>query len=107
MNEFYIFGALIVAVLAFGWFAWPRKEKIAEEAKVEPTPQPAPQPAPEPAPPVPVENVTVAAEPVNPQITDAVTSAAPAKKPRAKKPVTPKTTAAKAKKAPAKKARKK
>jgi hypothetical protein len=103
MNEFYIFGALIVAVLAFGWFAWPRKEKIAEEAKVEPTPEPAPAPAP----PVPVENVTVAAEPVNPQITDAVTSAAPAKKPRAKKPVAPKTTAARAKKAPAKKAKKK
>jgi hypothetical protein len=103
MNEFYIFGALIVAVLAFGWFAWPRKEKIAEEAKVEPTPEPAPVPAP----PVPVENVTVAAEPVNPQITDAVTSAAPAKKPRAKKPVAPKATAAKAKKAPAKKAKKK
>jgi hypothetical protein len=103
MNEFYIFGALIVAVLAFGWFAWPRKEKIAEEAKVEPTPEPAPAPAP----PVPVENVTVAAEPVNPQITDAVTSAAPAKKPRAKKPAAPKATAARAKKAPAKKARKK
>ena len=103
MNEFYIFGALIVAVLAFGWFAWPKKEKAVEEAKIEPTPEPAP----EPAPPVPVENVTVAAEPVNPQITDAVTSAAPAKKPRAKKPVAPKTTAAKAKKAPAKKAKKK
>jgi len=103
MNEFYIFGALIVAVLAFGWFAWPRKEKIAEEAKVEPTPQPAP----EPAPPVPVQHITVAAEPVNPQITDAVTSAAPAKKPRAKKPVAPKATAARAKKAPAKKAKKK
>jgi hypothetical protein len=103
MNEFYIFGALIVAVLAFGWFAWPRKEKIAEEAKVEPTPEPAPAPAP----PVPVENVTVEAAPVNPQITDAVTSAAPAKKPRAKKPVAPKTTAARAKKAPAKKAKKK
>jgi hypothetical protein len=99
MNEFYIFGALIVAVLAFGWFAWPRKEKIAEEAKVEPTPEPAPA--------VPVENVTVEAAPVNPQITDAVTSAAPAKKPRAKKPVAPKTTAARAKKAPAKKAKKK
>jgi hypothetical protein len=103
MNEFYIFGALIVAVLAFGWFAWPRKEKIAEEAKVEPTPEPAPAPAP----PVPVENVTVAAEPVNPQITDAVTSAAPAKKPRAKKPAAPKATAARAKKVPAKKAKKK
>ena len=106
MNDLIIFGSIVAIVLFLGWLWWPKEEK-KEEAKVEPTPEPAPQSAPEPAPPVPVENVTVAAEPVNPQITDAVTSAAPAKKPRAKKPVAPKTTAARAKKAPAKKAKKK
>ena len=98
MNDLIIFGSIVAIVLFLGWLWWPKEEK-KEEAKIEPTPEPAP--------PVPVEHITVAAEPVNPQITDAVTSAAPAKKPRAKKPVAPKTTAARAKKAPAKKAKKK
>jgi len=88
MNELYIWGGLIAAALIIGWWAWPKKEKVAEEVKTEPAPS-AP---------------TVA---VNDQITDAVTQTAPVKKPRAKKPVAPKTTAAKAKKAPAKKAKKK
>jgi len=89
MNELYIWGGLIAAALIIGWWAWPKKEKVAEEVKTEPAPS-AP---------------VVAA--VNDQITDAVTQTAPVKKPRAKKPVAPKTTAAKAKKAPAKKAKKK
>jgi hypothetical protein len=81
MNDTVVWGLIGLGVLLLGWLWWPKKTvtETLEEVKAEEK-----------------------AAPVNPQITDAVTQTAPAKKTRAKKPAAPKKTAAK--KAPAKKA---
>ena len=75
MNDMYIWGGIIAAVVVLAWLWWPKKEEPAklDEAKEEPKVDPV-------------------AAPVNPQITDAVTQAKPKK------------TTAPVKKAPAKKA---
>lgn len=81
MNDTVIWGLIGLGVLLLAWMWWPKKTvtETLEEVKAEEK-----------------------AAPVNPQITDAVTQAAPAKKTRAKKPAAPKKAAPK--KAPAKKA---
>jgi len=86
MNDAIIFCSIAAIVLFLGWLWWPKSEKVEEKKEEAPAP--------------PVEPV-VAPAPVESQITDAVTQAAPvvsaavptttAKKPRATK----KTTAAK------------
>ena len=78
MNDTVVWGLIGLGVLLLAWMWWPKKTvtETLEEVKAE-----------------------EAAAPVNPQITDAVTQAAPAKKTRAKKPATPKVAS---KKAPAK-----
>ena len=78
MNDTVVWGLIGIGVLLLAWMWWPKKTvtETLEEVKAE-----------------------EAAAPVNPQITDAVTQAAPAKKTRAKKPATPKVAS---KKAPAK-----
>jgi len=85
MNDLYIWGGLIVAVIGLAWLLWPQKTmtEALQEAKAE-------------------EKAVTPVAAVNDQITDAVTQTAPVKKTRAKKPAAPKKTAAK--KAPAKKA---
>jgi hypothetical protein len=82
MNDTFAWGLIGVGFALLAWLWWPKKtvKETLEEVKAE----------------------EKAAAPVNPQITDAVTQTAPAKKTRAKKPAAPKKTATK--KAPAKKA---
>jgi DNA topoisomerase-1 len=80
MNDMYVWGGLVIAVIAFAWLLWPKDEKPAQLDSVKPEPAPVPMP-----------------EPVKEE------TAVVAKKDPAKKTAAPKKTAP-AKKAPAKKA---
>jgi len=87
MNDMYVWGGLVIAVIAFAWLVWPKDEKPAQLDPVKPEPAPAPIPAPV------KEEAPVAAKKT------------PAKKAPAKKAPAKKATAKKS--APAKKAKKK
>ncbi len=80
MNDMYVWGGLVVAVIAFAWLLWPKDEKPAQLDPVKPEPAPVPMP-----------------EPVKEE------TAVVAKKDPAKKTAAPKKTAP-AKKAPGKNA---
>ena len=46
MNDMYVWGGLVIAVIAFAWLVWPKDEKPAQLDPVKPEPAPAPIPAP-------------------------------------------------------------